>query len=121
MFRPVKTRGCVARAALLAMVFKLTKVAEQSWRTLKGHARLGQVDPGREVQRRITTTRDSKNRRLITSHTQHLQITLYQTQTSYPGSLISSRHRADNDQNRKREKNQAQQSKKPWAGITIYP
>jgi putative transposase len=44
--RTAKTRGCVGRAALLAMVFKLTKVAEQNWRTLKGHARLGQVIDG---------------------------------------------------------------------------
>lgn len=44
--RTAKTRGCVGRAALLAMVFKLTKVAEQNWRTLKGHARLGQVIQG---------------------------------------------------------------------------
>lgn len=44
--RTVKTRGCVSRAGLLAMVFKLTKVAEQNWRTLKGHALLAQVVQG---------------------------------------------------------------------------
>ena len=44
--RTAKTRGCVARAGLLAMVFKLTKTAEQNWRTLKGHARLAQVIAG---------------------------------------------------------------------------
>ena len=44
--RTTKTRGCVARAGLLAMVFKLTKTAEQKWRKLKGHARLGQVIEG---------------------------------------------------------------------------
>jgi transposase-like protein len=44
--RTSKTRGCVARAGLLAMVFKLTKTAEQKWRKLKGHARLGQVIEG---------------------------------------------------------------------------
>ena len=44
--RTTKTRGCVGRAGLLAMVFKLTKTAEQNWRTLKGHARLGQVIHG---------------------------------------------------------------------------
>ena len=44
--RTSKTRGCVGRAGLLAMVFKLTKTAEQNWRTLKGHARLGQVIEG---------------------------------------------------------------------------
>jgi len=44
--RTSKTRGCVARAGLLAMVFKLTKTAEQNWRTLKGHALLAQVIAG---------------------------------------------------------------------------
>ena len=44
--RTAKTRGCVSRAGMLAMAFKLTKTAEQNWRTLKGHARLGQVIEG---------------------------------------------------------------------------
>jgi transposase-like protein len=44
--RTAKTRGCVSRAGLLAMVFKLTKTAEQNWRTLKGHALLAQVVDG---------------------------------------------------------------------------
>jgi putative transposase len=44
--RTSKTRGCVARAGLLAMVFKLTKTAEQKWQKLRGHARLGQVIEG---------------------------------------------------------------------------
>src|SRR5215204_5522239 len=34
--RTNKTRGCVARGGMLAMVFKLTKVAEQKWYKLKG-------------------------------------------------------------------------------------
>lgn len=44
--RTNKTRGCVSRAGMLAMVFKLTKTAEQKWRALKGHARLAQVVRG---------------------------------------------------------------------------
>ena len=44
--RTTKTRGCVSRTGLLAMVFKLTKTAEQTWRTLKGHALLAQVVQG---------------------------------------------------------------------------
>jgi transposase-like protein len=44
--RTTKTRGCVSRAGLLAMAFKLTKTAEQNWRTLKGHALLAQVVQG---------------------------------------------------------------------------
>lgn len=44
--RTAKTRGCVSRAGILAMVFKLTKSAEQRWRKLKGAARLGQLIDG---------------------------------------------------------------------------
>jgi putative transposase len=44
--RTAKTRGCVSRAGILAMVFKLTKSAEQRWRKLKGAARLAQVVQG---------------------------------------------------------------------------
>jgi putative transposase len=44
--RTAKTRGCVSRAGILAMVFKLTKSAEQRWRKLKGAARLAQVIKG---------------------------------------------------------------------------
>ena len=44
--RTAKTRGCVSRAGMLAMVFKLTKTAEQKWRTLKGHTLLAQVVQG---------------------------------------------------------------------------
>jgi putative transposase len=44
--RTSKTRGCVSRASMLAMAFKLTKSAEQKWRTLKGHALLPRVLEG---------------------------------------------------------------------------
>lgn len=44
--RTAKTRGCVSRAGILAMVFKLTKSAEQRWRKLKGASRLAQVVQG---------------------------------------------------------------------------
>jgi len=44
--RTAKTRGCVSRGGILAMVFKLTKSAEQRWRKLKGAARLAQVIDG---------------------------------------------------------------------------
>lgn len=44
--RTAKTRGCVSRAGILAMVFKLAKCAEQRWRRLKGSERLGEVIKG---------------------------------------------------------------------------
>jgi putative transposase len=44
--RTSKTRGCVSRGGMLAMVFKLTKVAEQRWYKLKGSEFLVQVIQG---------------------------------------------------------------------------
>ena len=44
--RTSKTRGCVSRGGMLAMVFKLTKVAEQKWYKLKGSEFLVQVTQG---------------------------------------------------------------------------
>lgn len=44
--RTAKTHGCVSRASMLAMAFKLTKTAEQKWCTLKGHALLPAVSQG---------------------------------------------------------------------------
>jgi transposase-like protein len=44
--RTNKTRGCVSRGGMLAMVFKLTKVAEQKWHRLKGNELLVQVIQG---------------------------------------------------------------------------
>ena len=41
--RTVKTRECVSRESMLSMVFKLTVVAEQRWRRLKGSERVGEV------------------------------------------------------------------------------
>jgi transposase-like protein len=44
--RTAKTRGCVSRGGILAMVFKLTKTAEQRWRKLRGQTQLAQVVAG---------------------------------------------------------------------------
>ena len=44
--RTSKTRGCVSRGGMLAMVFKLTKAAEQKWYKLKGSEFLVQVIQG---------------------------------------------------------------------------
>jgi transposase-like protein len=44
--RTNKTRGCVSRGSILAMVFKLTKVAEQKWYKLKGSELLVQLTQG---------------------------------------------------------------------------
>jgi len=44
--RTAKTRGCVSRDSILAMVFMLVKSAERHWRKLNGIPRLAQVIEG---------------------------------------------------------------------------
>jgi putative transposase len=44
--RTAKTKGCLSRATALAMVFKLVKSAERTWRRLDGSERLGQLIQG---------------------------------------------------------------------------
>jgi putative transposase len=44
--RTAKTKGCLSRATALAMVFKLAKSAERTWRRLDGSERLGQLIEG---------------------------------------------------------------------------
>ena len=44
--RTAKTRGCVSRESILAMVFMLAKSAERGWRKLKGAERLAEVISG---------------------------------------------------------------------------
>src|SRR5687768_1429416 len=41
-----KTKGCLSRQTALAMVYKLAKSAERSWRRLDGSERLAQVIQG---------------------------------------------------------------------------
>jgi putative transposase len=44
--RTAKTKGCLSRQTALAMVFKLAKSAERTWRRLDGSERLGQLIQG---------------------------------------------------------------------------
>ena len=44
--RTAKTRGCVSRASILSLVFKLTKSAEQRWLKLRGPKRIAEVIRG---------------------------------------------------------------------------
>ena len=44
--RTAKTRGCVSRASILSMVFKLTQSAEQRWLKLRGPERIAEVIRG---------------------------------------------------------------------------
>ncbi len=51
--RTAKTRGCVSRAGILAMVFKLAKSAEGCWRVLRGAGLLAKVITGVQFQNGI--------------------------------------------------------------------
>jgi transposase-like protein len=44
--RTDKTKGCLSRATALAMVFKLAKSAERTWRKLDGSEQLGKLIEG---------------------------------------------------------------------------
>jgi transposase-like protein len=44
--RTAKTRGCVSRESILAMVFMLVRSAERHWRKLYGADRLAQIIEG---------------------------------------------------------------------------
>ena len=44
--RTAKTRGCVSRASILSMVFKLTMSAEQRWLKLRGAERITEIVQG---------------------------------------------------------------------------
>jgi len=44
--RTAKTRGCVSRETILAMVFKLAQSAEKRWKRLRGYKLLGKVITG---------------------------------------------------------------------------
>lgn len=57
--RTAKTRGCVSRASILSMVFKMGMSVQRGWRRLRGFEHLGKVlegaqfKNGREVRQRI--------------------------------------------------------------------
>ena len=44
--RTERTKGCVSRASLLGLIFKLAMSAESSWRRLRGFERLGELVAG---------------------------------------------------------------------------
>jgi transposase-like protein len=56
--RTAKTRGCMSRQSMLAMVFMLAKSAECGWRKLKGAGRLAELVTG--VQFKNGVPEDSK-------------------------------------------------------------
>ena len=61
--RTTRAKGCLSKATVLAMVFKLVEAAQKSWRRLDGHNQLPKVvlgakfTDGLEV---VTTDRQPK-------------------------------------------------------------
>ncbi len=41
--RTVRSKGCLSNKTALAMIFKLAKAAEKSWRRLNGHNQLRKI------------------------------------------------------------------------------
>lgn len=58
--RTVKTRSCVSRSTILAMVFKLVQSAQQRWKRLKGYDQLGAVLQGMEFVNGIPVKEQEK-------------------------------------------------------------
>jgi transposase-like protein len=57
--RTTKTRGCVSRESILAMVFKLGMSAQRKWRRLRGFAHLAAVIEGVRFQNGLRATPDA--------------------------------------------------------------
>ena len=60
--RTAKTRGCVSRASILSMVFKLAKSAEQRWLLLRGSELIAKVIAGIQFKNGIITKAENHQR-----------------------------------------------------------
>jgi len=60
--RTAKTRGCVSRASILSMVFKLAKSAEQRWLLLRGSELIAKVIAGIPFKNGIITKVENHQR-----------------------------------------------------------
>lgn len=56
--RTDKTRGCVSRKTILALVFRLGQSAEKRWRRLRGFKRLGEVIRGVKFRDGVAVTNE---------------------------------------------------------------
>jgi hypothetical protein len=72
--RTAKTRGCVSRESILAMVFMLVKSAERHWRKLNGIPRLAQLIEGVIFTDGVLREDVEKIAASSALHTQHLTI-----------------------------------------------
>ncbi|MEP6879962.1 MAG: IS256 family transposase, partial [Nitrosospira sp.] len=60
--RTAKTRGCVSRASILSMVFKLTRSAEQRWLLLRGSELIAKVIAGIQFKNGVITETENHQR-----------------------------------------------------------
>ena len=60
--RTAKTRGCVSRASILSMVFKLAKSAEQRWLLLRGSELITRVIAGVQFKNGVITETENHQR-----------------------------------------------------------
>ena len=60
--RTAKTRGCVSRASILSMVFKLAKSAEHRWLLLRGAELIAKVIAGIQFKNGVITEIENHQR-----------------------------------------------------------
>ena len=60
--RTAKTRGCVSRASILSMVFKLAKSAEQRWQLLRGSELITRVVAGVQFKNGVIAETENHQR-----------------------------------------------------------
>ena len=60
--RTAKTRGCVSRASILSMVFKLAKSAEQRWQLLRGSELIARIIAGVQFKNGVITETENHQR-----------------------------------------------------------
>jgi transposase-like protein len=77
--RTDKTRGCVSRDTILALVFKLGLIAQQRWQRLRGFQQLADVIKGVKFKDGVRVKSDQQNSKIAAlsafSGTLHLTIT----------------------------------------------
>ena len=60
--RTAKTRGCVSRASILSMVFKLVKSAETRWRALRGSELIAKVVTGVQFKNGVEVPKQGRQK-----------------------------------------------------------
>ena len=58
--RTYKTRGCVSRVTILAMVFKLGQSAAKRWQRIRGYRRLLEMIQGIKFENGIANEQESQ-------------------------------------------------------------